>query len=60
MAINGTHDTLLSTQDTIDLADAARDATLLLYPNDDHCAMEHYRRWLDYSQDWLRTRLLPD
>ncbi|WP_185976029.1 S9 family peptidase [Mycolicibacterium sp. 018/SC-01/001] len=57
LAINGTHDTLLSTQDTIDLADAAPDATLLLYPNDDHCAMGHYRQWLDHSQTWLRQHL---
>lgn len=58
LAINGTHDTLLSTQDTVDLADVAPDATLLLYPNDDHCAMGHYRQWLDYSQNWLRERLV--
>ena len=57
LAINGTHDTLLSTQDTVDLAGAAPDATLLLYPNDDHCAMGHYRQWLDHSQNWLRQRL---
>ncbi len=57
LAINGTHDTLLSTQDTVDLADAAAEATLLLYPNDDHCAMGHYRQWLDHSQNWLREHL---
>ncbi|MBX7453510.1 alpha/beta hydrolase [Mycolicibacterium sp. 3033] len=59
LAINGSHDTLLSTQDTVDLADAATDATLLIYPDDDHCAMGHYRQWLDYSQSWLRERLAP-
>jgi esterase FrsA len=57
LAINGDQDTLLSTQDTIDLADAAPHATLLLYPDDDHCAMRHYRQWLDYSQDWLKEHL---
>jgi len=57
LAINGDCDTLLSTQDTIDLAEAAPNATLLLYPDDDHCAMRHYREWLDYSQQWLHDHL---
>lgn len=59
LAINGEHDTLLSTQDTVDLADTAPNATLLLYPDDDHCAMGHYRQWLDHSQDRLRKHLVP-
>ncbi|WP_374021837.1 alpha/beta hydrolase family protein [Mycobacterium sp. HNNTM2301] len=58
LAINGDHDTLLSTQDTIDLANEAPHATLLLYPDDDHCAMRHYRQWLDSSQEWLRKHLV--
>ncbi|MEE6177541.1 hypothetical protein [Mycobacterium sp. 050134] len=58
LAINGDHDTLLSTQDTVDLANEAPDATLLLYPDDDHCAMRHYREWLDCSQEWLRRQLV--
>ena len=53
LVINGDHDTLMSTQDSVDLADAAANASLLLYPDDDHCAMGHYRQWLDYSQHWL-------
>jgi len=57
LVINGDHDTLLSTQDSVDLADGAPDATLLLYPDDDHCAMGHYRTWLDYSQRWLVEHL---
>ena len=57
LVINGEHDTLMSTQDSMDLADAAADATLLLYPDDDHCAMGHYRQWLDYSQHWLLDHL---
>ncbi|MCV7208136.1 alpha/beta hydrolase family protein [Mycolicibacterium canariasense] len=56
LVINGDHDTLMSTQDSRDLARAAADATLLLYPDDDHCAMGHYRQWLDYSQHWLLDR----
>lgn len=58
LAINGNQDTLLSTQDTVDLAAGAPNATLVLYPDDDHCAMGHYRQWLDLSQAWLADRLV--
>jgi esterase FrsA len=57
LVINGDHDTLMSTQDSVDLADAAANASLLLYPDDDHCAMGHYRQWLDFSQRWLLDHL---
>ena len=57
LVINGDHDTLLSTQDSVDLAAGAPQATLKLYPQDDHCAMGHYREWLDLSQAWLKERL---
>ena len=57
LVINGDHDTLLSTEDSIDLAHTAANSTLLLYPDDDHCAMGHYRQWLDYSQRWLLEHL---
>ncbi|MDA2890640.1 alpha/beta hydrolase [Mycolicibacterium sp. BiH015] len=57
LIINGDEDTLMNTQDSIDLAQAAADATLLLYPGDDHCAMGHYRQWLDHSQRWLVEHL---
>lgn len=58
LVINGDRDTLLSTQDSIDLASAALQGTLKLYPNDDHCAMAHYREWLDLSQAWMREHLV--
>lgn len=58
LVINGDHDTLLSTQDSIELAAGAPRGELLLYPDDDHCAMGHYREWLDASQAWLAERLL--
>ncbi|OLR93721.1 alpha/beta hydrolase family protein [Actinokineospora bangkokensis] len=57
LVINGADDTLASPQDSIDLAERARDATLLLYPDDDHCAMGHYRDWLDESRRWLHHHL---
>lgn len=58
LVINGEHDTLLSTQDSVDLANGAPRGTLKLYPHDDHCAMGHYREWLDLSQAWLRQHLM--
>lgn len=57
LVINGDHDTLLSTRDSVDLAAGAPAADLLLYPGDDHCAMGHYRQWLDASQTWLADHL---
>ena len=57
LVINGERDTLLSTQDSVDLAEGAPHATLKLYPDDDHCAMGHYREWLDLSQAWLKEHL---
>lgn len=58
LVINGDNDTLMSTQDSVDLADAAPNGTVILYPDDDHCAMGHYRQWLDESQRWLTELFL--
>ncbi len=60
LVINGDQDTLLSTRDSIDLADRAQQGELKLYPNDDHCAMAHYREWLDLSQTWLQKHFLHE
>ncbi|MFI7589868.1 alpha/beta hydrolase family protein [Spongisporangium articulatum] len=57
LAINGDHDTLASTRDTVDLAQGAPRGELLLYPDDDHCAMGHYTQWLDHATDWLQAHL---
>lgn len=57
LAINGDADTLVSTRDTVDLAAGAPHAELLLYPDDDHCAMGHYTAWLDAATSWLQRRL---
>ncbi len=59
LAINGDTDTLVSTQDTVDLARRAPRGELLLYPDDDHCAMGHYTEWLDHSTQWLERHLRP-
>ncbi|OBA86257.1 hypothetical protein A5642_02040 [Mycolicibacterium mucogenicum] len=57
LVINGDTDTLVSTQDSVDLAEAVPNGELLLYPNDDHCAMGHYSEWLATSVDWLQRHL---
>lgn len=57
LVINGDADTLVSTQDSVDLADAVPNSELILYPNDDHCAMGHYSEWLATSVDWLQRHL---
>lgn len=59
LVINGDNDTLLSTQDSVDLATEAPLGELKLYPNDDHCAMGHYHEWLALSQTWMLGHLLP-
>ena len=59
IVINGDNDTLLSTQDSVDLATEAPLGELKLYPNDDHCAMGHYHEWLALSQTWMLGHLLP-
>lgn len=57
LVINGDTDTLVSTQDSVDLATAVPNSELILYPDDDHCAMGHYTEWLGYSVDWLQRHL---
>lgn len=57
LVINGDSDTLVSTQDSIDIANAAPHATLRLYADDDHCAMNHYDDWLELSHSWLVREL---
>lgn len=57
LVINGDADTLVSTQDSVDIAEAVPNGELILYPNDDHCAMGHYSEWLATSVDWLQRHL---
>lgn len=56
LVINGDDDTLLGTKDSVVLATRAPRALLKLYEKDDHCAMGHYREWLDLTFAWLRTQ----
>ncbi|MBC7254445.1 MAG: alpha/beta hydrolase [Actinobacteria bacterium] len=57
LVINGDRDTLLGSEDSILLCTRAPRVLLKLYENDDHCAMGHYREWLDFSFEWLVERL---
>ncbi|KAL1850270.1 hypothetical protein Plec18170_006965 [Paecilomyces lecythidis] len=57
LAINGERDTLVSVQDTIDLANWAPRSELLLFPDDDHCAMGHIRDWQEFCAEWLMKTL---
>lgn len=57
LVINGENDTLLATQDSIDIATHAPGGLLKLYPDDDHCAMRHATDWFDLSLQFLSTHL---
>jgi esterase FrsA len=57
LVINGSDDTLISTQDSIDLAIGAPHAQLVLYDGDDHCAMGHAEDWSELSTRFLRDHL---
>jgi esterase FrsA len=57
LVINGAQDSLVSVKDSIDLATKAPNAMLKLYDGDDHCAMGHYRDWLDLSFAWCDDQL---
>jgi len=58
LVINGSRDTLISTQDSIDLAIGAPYGQLVLYEDDDHCAMGHAEQWSDLSTRFLREHLI--
>ncbi|MFE6925247.1 alpha/beta hydrolase family protein [Nocardia sp. NPDC057663] len=58
LVVNGADDTLLSTQDSIDIAIGAPKAQLVLYADDDHCAMGHSEEWSALSVRFLREHLV--
>ncbi|WP_327098068.1 alpha/beta hydrolase [Nocardia vinacea] len=60
LVINGETDTLVSTQDSIDIATHAPNALLKLYPGDDHCAMAHAPEWFELSMRFLADHLTHD
>lgn len=57
LVINGDTDTLVATQDSIDIATNAPNAVLKLYPGDDHCAMGNAPDWFDKSIQFLADHL---
>ncbi|TFI42550.1 alpha/beta hydrolase [Rhodococcus sp. 1R11] len=58
LVINGAEDTLASTRDSIELAIGAPHAQLVLYAQDDHCAMGNAEHWSALSTRFLREHLL--
>jgi esterase FrsA len=58
LVINGAHDTLISTKDSIDIAIGAPLAQLVLYDGDDHCAMGHAEQWSELSMRFLHDHLV--
>jgi esterase FrsA len=58
LVVNGAHDTLVSTQDSIDMAIGAPNAQLVLYDGDDHCAMGHAEQWSRLSMQFLDHHLV--
>jgi esterase FrsA len=58
LVINGARDTLASTRDSIDLAVEAPNAQLVLYADDDHCAMGHAEHWSELSTRFLHDHLV--
>jgi esterase FrsA len=58
LVINGAHDTLISTQDSIDIAIGAPHAQLVLYEGDDHCAMGHAEQWSELSMRFVHDHLV--
>lgn len=57
LVINGENDTLLATEDSIDIATHAPGGLLNLYPADDHCAMRHATDWFDLALQFLSANL---
>jgi esterase FrsA len=57
LVVNGENDTLLATQDSIDISTHAPGGLLKLYPDDDHCAMRHASDWFELSLQFLSAHL---
>lgn len=57
LVINGDSDTLVSSRDSYDLALKAPQGMLKFYEDDDHCAMGHFRQWLDLAVRWFERHL---
>ncbi|WP_431972659.1 alpha/beta hydrolase family protein [Nocardia sp. bgisy134] len=57
LVVNGADDSLCRVEDSIDIATYAPNAQLVLYADDDHCAMKHEPEWLDLCIRFFRTHL---
>lgn len=57
LVINGADDSLVKVEDSIDIATYAPNAQLVLYADDDHCAMKNGVEWFDRSVAFLLANL---
>lgn len=57
LVLNGADDTLVRVEDSIDIATYAPNAKLVLYADDDHCAMKNAEAWFDLAVRFLRDEL---
>ncbi|AFU01971.1 alpha/beta hydrolase family protein [Nocardia brasiliensis] len=57
LVIGGDCDKVVDSGDARELAAAVPNATLRLYPGDDHCAPAHFVEWLDMALHWLTAHL---
>lgn len=56
LILNGDTDTLVGTQDSLELNRKIPNSLLKLYEDDDHCAMGHYDEWIDFAFDWINMQ----
>lgn len=57
LVINGAKDTLVRVEDSVDIATYAPNAQLVLYADDDHCAMKNAEAWFGLAVRFLREQL---
>ena len=57
LVINGADDTLVRVEDSIEIATYAPDAQLVLYADDDHCAMHHEDEWFELAMRFFHAHL---
>ncbi|MRH91683.1 alpha/beta hydrolase [Nocardia sp. SYP-A9097] len=59
LVVNGSHDAVTDVRDSAELAAAAAQGELRLYPGDDHCAAQHFPEWLGAAVEWAVAALAP-
>lgn len=57
LVIDGAKDTLVRVEDSVDIATYAPNAQLVLYADDDHCAIKNAEAWFGLAVRFLREQL---